>query len=164
MQEGVIQSYTGDTKAPYLVQNKNQNSITIKCSLAEITGRFEQADGLAHEEKRVEDSIIIKHFETVKRSDLDKVKHIRQSLREGKKFKQQKDGVCEHQGGVTKVYRNQSTTWVNIVYHDEDSEDVKLQDAIVDVAFKEDHNKRLRLTQMRAAIAARIRGHPAPTG
>ena len=62
------------------------------------------------------------------------------------------------------MYRDQHSTWIKIVYHDEDGEDVKLQDALVDVAFTEDHNKRLRLTNLRAALVARIRGDAAPTG
>ena len=35
---------------------------------------------------------------------------------------------------------------------------------LAEIAFKEDHNKRIRLLQMRAAILARIRGDAAPAG
>jgi len=164
LQEGVVQSYTGDTKAPYLVHNKYNINEHIKCSLKDISERLKQTDGLTHEEKRVEDSLIIKHFTTEELSEIDKVKQIRQTLREGKTIKQHTDGVHEHRGGVRKVYRDQHSTWIQIAYHDEDGEDVKLQDALVDVAFTEDHNKRLRLTNLRAALVARIRGDAAPTG
>ena len=93
------------------------------------------------------------------------MKQTRQALREGKKTKNKADGIDEFHGGVRKVYRDQNNTWLTITYQDQDEEDVKLQDALTEIAlFKEDHNKRIRLLQMRAALVARIRGDAAPTG
>ena len=76
---------------------------------------------------------------------LAKVKQTRQALREGKKTKNKADGIDEFHGGVRKVYRDQNSTWLTITYQDQDEEDVKLQDALTEIAFKEDHNKRIRL-------------------
>jgi len=164
LQEGVVRSYSGNTTAPYVVENKNDSTVNVRCSLTDIAERLEQTDGLTHEEQRVKDSFIVKHFKTEQLSELDKVKQTRQALREGKKTKNKADGIEEYHGGIRKVYRDQNSTWLTITYQDQDEEDVKLQDALTEIAFKEDHNKRIRLLQMRAAILARIRGDAAPAG
>jgi hypothetical protein len=103
LQGGVFRSYSGNTEAPYYVaENKHDVTVNVKCSLTDIAERLEQTDDLTHEEQRVKDSFIVKHFKTEQLSELAKVKQTRQALREGKKTKNNADGIDEFHGGVRK--------------------------------------------------------------
>ena len=108
LQEGVVRSYSGISATPYVVENKIDATVNVRCSLTDIAERLEQTDGLTHEEQRVKGPFIVKHFKTEQLSELAKVKQTRQALREGKKTKNKADGIDEFHGGVRKVYRDQN--------------------------------------------------------
>lgn len=141
LQQGKIIGTEPELEKSYIVEFEDENTFVEALSYTQVVSRIENPNQLTPQEVLAHDQYVLKCFLPDKPTKLQQAKTaLLPVVRQQKiKLEQRKSRVRQtFEGGILEVFREDNTTFVELIYKDGDGETLPFQELLEQVAFKED--------------------------